>query len=209
MSGRELARKILRNLTYGGEGQPPVRRDYVEQLTNKSKAFLRSYESGIFSIFGEGDIVRDATRRMVERSFNLLQPYVVHLNDALDASQLCMATTAPDEILESVEGEWPFKPTREVSFYRARFSTHNLSLIIRGSEDRVEFFLIPAELVMRLSQVEDEYGALMVYQARLESGMVEWEVEGKPLTDDRFERYCLLMFDYFVKETQSLLVRAS
>jgi hypothetical protein len=49
----------------------------------------------------------------------------------------------------------------------------------------------------------------MVYNAKVFNGKVEWEVEGKPLTDERFERYCLLMFEYFVKESQEELMRAS
>jgi hypothetical protein len=208
MSGADLARKILRNLTSGGIDSSGVRKDYVEHLTNKSMAFLKSYEKG-FGIVNDDDLLRDATLRMVERTFNLLEPYVVHFNNAVDASQLCIAATAPDEILETVEGEWPFRPTQEVSFYRARFSTHNLSLVLRGSEDRVEFYVLPVEQVMRMSTVEDQFGALMFYQAKIFHGKVEWEVEGKPLTDERFERYCLLMFDYFVKQSAEELMRAS
>lgn len=210
MSGADLARKILRNLTVGQNagGSPAVRKDYVEHLTNRSLAFLKSYDRG-FGILSESDIVRDAALRMVERVFGLLEPYVVHFNEAVDATQLCIASTAPDEILETVEGEWPFRPSQEKSFYRARFSTHNLSLVIRGSEDRVEFFILPVEQVMRMSQIEDQYGALMTFHARLVEGKVEWEVEEKPLTDERFERYCLLTFDYFVKETTQNLMQAS
>lgn len=208
MSGADLARKILRNLTSGGIDSTGVRKDYVEHLTNKSMAFFRSYEKG-FGIVNDDDVLRDATLRMVERIFNLIEPYVVHINAAIDSSQLCLAATAPDEIIETVEGEWPFRPTTEISFYRARFSTHNLSLVIRGSEDRVEFYVLPVDQVMRMSSVEDQYGALMTYNAKIFNGKVEWEVEGKPLTDDRFERYCLLMLDYFVKQSQEELMRAS
>jgi hypothetical protein len=208
MSGADLARKILRNLTSGGIDSSGVRTDYVEHLTNKSKAFFKSYEKG-FGIVNDDDILRDATLRMVERIFNLIEPYVVHFNNAVDSSQLCLAATPPDEILETVEGEWPFRAAQEVSFYRARFSFHNMSLVLRGSDDRVEFYVLPVDQVMRMSAVEDQYGALMVYNAKVFNGKVEWEVEGKPLTDERFERYCLLMFEYFVKESQEELMRAS
>jgi hypothetical protein len=84
-----------------------------------------------------------------------------------------------------------------------------MSLVLRGSDDRVEFYVLPVDQVMRMSAVEDQYGALMVYNAKVFNGKVEWEVEGKPLTDERFERYCLLMFEYFVKESQEELMRAS
>jgi len=209
MSGADLARKILRNLAAYGVGENSgVRKDYVEHLTNRSLSFLKSYDRG-FGLLSDSDIVRDAALRMVERVYALLEPYVVHVNEAVDASQMCIASTPPDEILETVEGEWPFRPSQEKSFYRARFSTHNLSLVIRGCEDRVEFFVLPVDQVMGMSSIEDQYGALMTYQAKLVDGKVEWEVEAKPLTDERFERYCLLTFDYFVKETAQQLMQAS
>ncbi len=208
MSGADLARKILRNFTGGGSENSGIRKDYVEHLTNKSLAFLRSYDRG-FGLLSEDEILKDATLRLVEKTFNLLEPYVVHFNNSTGSSTLCIASTAPDEIIETVEGEWPFRPSQDISFYRARFSTHNLSLVIRGSEDRVEFFLLPVEQVMSLSKVEDDYGALMSFNTVIEGNKVDWVVEGKPLTDERFERYCLMTFDYFIKQSQDELVRAS
>jgi hypothetical protein len=208
MSGSDLARKILRNFTYGGSENSGVRKDYVEHLTNKSLAFLRSYERG-FGLLSEHDIVRDATLRLVERTYNLLEPYVVHFNNSMGATALRIACTSPDEIIETVEGEWPFRPSQEVSFYRARFSTHKLSLVIRGSEDRVEFFILPADQTMCASKIEDDFGALMSFNSVIDGGKVSWVVEGKPLTDERFERYCLLTFDYYIKQSQEELVRAS
>lgn len=207
MSGADLARKILRNFTGGGSENAGVRKDYVEHLTNKSLAFLRSYDRG-FGLLSEHEIVKDATLRLVEKTFHLLEPYVVHFNNSAGTA-LCIASTSPDEIIETVEGEWPFRPSHDVSFYRARFSTHNLSLVIRGSEDRVEFFLLPVDQVMSLSKIEDDYGALMSFNSVIEGNKVDWVVEGKPLTDERFERYCLLTFDYFIKQSQDELVRAS
>lgn len=208
MSGADLARKILRNFTYGGSDNSGVRKDYVEHLTNKSLAFLRSYERG-FGLLSEHEIVRDATLRLVEKTFNLLEPYVVHFNNSIATSALRIASTPPDEIIETVEGEWPFRPAHEVSFYRARFSTHKLSLIIRGSEDRIEFFLLPVDQLMSLSKIEDDFGSLMTFNSLIEGNKVSWIVEGKPLTDERFERYCLLTFDFFIKQSQDELVRAS
>ncbi|MDZ4832351.1 MAG: hypothetical protein SGJ27_00985 [Candidatus Melainabacteria bacterium] len=208
MSGTDLARRILRNFTHGGSESSGVRKDYVEHLTNKSIAFLRSYERG-FGLLSEDDVVRDATLRLVEKTFNLLEPYVVHFNSSVGASALLIASTSPDEIIETVEGEWPFRPSQDVSFYRARFSTHKLSLIIRGSEDRVDFFILPVDQVMSLSKTEDDFGALMSFNSVVEDNKVSWIVEGKPLTDERFERYCLLTFDYFIKQSQDELVRAS
>jgi hypothetical protein len=146
---------------------------------------------------------------MVERVYSLLQPYVLHVNEAVGASALAIASTPPDEILETTDGDWPVQPPHEVSYYRARFSTHSLSIVIRGAEDRVDFFVLPADQIMRLSKAEDAFGPLMTFKASLDSGNVVWEVEDKPLTDERFERYCLLLLDYFMKQTQEELARAS
>src|SRR5271169_4435308 len=117
VSGTDLARKILCNLTYGGNKN--VRKDYVEHLTSKSIAFLKRYETGLFGLRADTDILRDATFRMVDRIYTLLEPYVVQYNKAVGSYQfseeeagesndrflLSIATTPPDETLEKTDGE--------------------------------------------------------------------------------------------------------
>lgn len=204
--GSELARKIISNFTSSG---PRVRNDYLEHLKSRSLSLFGDNDSALFGMQSKRDVLRGASYKMVERVYHLLEPYVVELNRALEQYGVRIACTEPDETSEADDGEWPFKPPEIVNYYRARFSTSKLSVIVRAFEEKVEFFLLPVDQIMRLSIAEDEAGALMTFTAKIDGGMLDWEVEGKSLTDDRFERYCILLFDHFISQTQKELVKAS
>ena len=108
---------------------------------------------------------------------------------------------AIEGIEEELDERWPYQSSRVVQVYRSRFASIDLCTTIKGFENQVEFYVLPAEYCISQALAEQEYGALM----RFTCVDNEWSVEGKPLTNERLERYCLLFFDYFVKENQKLI----
>ena len=58
---------------------------------------------------------------------------------------------------------------------------------------------------MGLSRVESQHPPIMSFNGRANprTEFNEWEVEGKPLTSERLERYCLLLFNHLVEETRN------
>ena len=200
----DLARRILRNLT----GEREIRSDYLESLAIASGGSTSQEESSFFGLRSKNDIAYSASKKMVERVYRLLEPYCVELDRMNGTRGLRIACTQPDELYETIEGEWPFKPPELLAFYRARFSTCRSSIVIRGHADRVDFFIIPSEFVMMMSKAEDSYGPLMTFDAVVLKSGVEWEVEDKPLSEERLERYCLLFFEHFIKEDRKEMMKS-
>ncbi|MBX9696436.1 MAG: hypothetical protein K2Z81_28875, partial [Cyanobacteria bacterium] len=155
------------------------------------------------------DTIFGASKKMVDRVYKLYEPYAVELDHIIGPGGFKIACTPPDDSSETINGEWPFRPPQILSYYRARFCTSRISVVVRAHENKVEFFLLPVEVTMMMSKAEDDYGPLMSFEANESAGIVHWTVENKPLTDERFERYCLLLFEYFVREHQRLLMQVS
>ncbi len=202
----DLATKIIRNLTGADR---TIRRDYLEHLVSASQADPEEESSGLFGMRLRRDTTFGAGKKMVDRVYRLFEPYAVELDHIIGPGGFKIACTPPEESSETINGEWPFRPPEILSYYRARFSTSRLSIVVRAHQNKVEFYLLPVEFIMMLSKAEDEYGPLMSFEAQETGAIVQWEVEQKPLTDERFERYCLLLFEYFVREHQRLLMQVS
>lgn len=207
-----LARLILKNHSTGSR---EFRQEYLDYLSDSSREFVSDLEQSSGS-HGCSDQVRGEKDchpvDMLNRIYRLLEPYAIELNRMVARSGFTITCTAPTFSHEEFEGQWPYKSSKMVQIYRCRFASMVLSANVRVKDNDIGFYLIPSEHAIRQSEAEEEVGPLMLFSSYGDtrfsrfgdSGRALWWVEGKPLTDDRFERYCLLFFDHFVKKSQKL-----
>lgn len=196
----QLAQKFISNIR-----RRTVNRDLLDLMTRDSNAFIDEYRQMAASKQQEERALEASMQSIVDRSFASVEPYVEELNSKLGRSELHVACTFPEWVAEEV-GSGPNRERR--SYYRARISTGRLAIVIRGSKGQVDFYILPVSFVMGLSKVEDLYFPLMSFAATQRGAFMDWEVEGKALTRERLERYCILLFNFLLEETKTDL-RAS
>jgi len=199
----ELAQQILSNYT---ESVTPVKREVLDNIASASADYLAGRTRQAQPELVPSNMSTSMTA-LVDRIFGILEPYIHELNQAFRATDLLVTFTPPSVVNENVTYDSLRRPSLVVSSYRCRISTSRLALVIRGKEDRVDFFLLPVESVMGLSKTEDEHQPLMTFSAHANSGVIYWEVEEKPLTSERMEKYILLIFEHLMDLTREELLR--
>lgn len=198
-AGYTLAQTFISNLR-----KDTINHDVLDLISRDGDEFLQRYNQKKAAVkISEESSVQSSMQAIVDKSFEIIEPYIAELNNTLSRSELRVASTAPQWVTENLKA---YTGCNRKSYYRARISTSRLSIVIRGSGGRVEFFVLPASIVMGLSASENRHSPLMSFQINTANTLfTEWEVESKPLTDDRMERYCLLLFYYLLEETKSEL----
>jgi hypothetical protein len=199
----ELAQQILVNYA---DSVTPMRRDFLDTLTSTSAEFLASRQKPAELVYAPTSMSTSMTA-LVDRIFNTLEPYIHELNQTFRATDLSITFTPPSVVNENFSCDTLRRPSIVVSSYRCRISTSCLALVIRGKEDRIDFFILPVEKVMGLSKTEDQHDPLMTFTANAQSGAIYWEVEQKPLTEERLEKYILLVFEHLMDVTREELLR--
>jgi hypothetical protein len=200
----DLSQQIIEN--YRSVSQT-VRKDYLEYLTTKSLAYAERCKETTMSAERAQAILDDGIAAVINRIFALLEPYTQEINRVNTVKDLHLTSVAPGRSNEALELDRTRKPSKFASFYRARFSTKRLSLVIRGLHNRVEFFIIGSDRVMGLSHEEALHKPIMIFEAQISAGDgLNWIVEDKPLTADRFERFSLLALEHLIDMTQEELV---
>lgn len=200
MTIQDLSRQILSKHNRESTG---FRRDYFEYLTKSSGCYAQISDTDIeIQKVQENSCLSEGVQ-LLNRVYGLLEPYTLELNRIVNDRSFTITATQPGFIQEESKEDWPYKASQMVQVYRCRFSSRSLSASIRLKENRLEFFILPAGQVIGLSDAEDEFGSLMFFEHRNVDG---WSVEGKTLTSDRMERYCLLFFEYFVKNSEKLII---
>lgn len=199
-SAYQLAQRFISNIR-----KRTVNKDVLELIARDSTAFIEEYRQMATSRQAEERALEASMQSIVDRSFAAVEPYIEELNSKLGRSELHVSCTPPEWVSEEYG---PGHNRERRSYYRARICTGRLSIVLRGARDRVDFYVLPVSLIMGLSKVEDHYGPLMSFQAAPRGAFMDWEVEGKALTRERLERYCLLLFNFLLEETKTDL-RAS
>jgi hypothetical protein len=201
-----------------------VRPDYLAYLTQKSLAYSERIAQTEFSAEKVRAAIDQGTMVLVDRIFALLEPYTQEINRINRVKELHLSCVAPTRSCEAIELDRQRQPSKSTCYYRSRFSTGKLSLVVRGLQGKIEFFIFAADRVMGLSNEEACHSPLMVFEAEIvlteniersphrsiESDLqsqpqISWNVEGKPLSADRFERYTLLALEHLIDRSHEEL----
>lgn len=181
------------------ESIAPVRREFLDNLTRESQEFLAGQARRTTAEMPT--TVASQMMSIVDKIFTILDPYLLELNGSFRATDLSVTSTPPATVTESLDESFR-RPAIKVSSYRARVSTSRLSLVVRGKEGRIDFFILPVNQVIGLSKTEDMHLPLMTFNAEARHGELYWEVEGKELTADRLERFTLHAFEHLIELTR-------
>ena len=196
-SAYELAQTFisnLRNLT--------ISHDVQALMTNELPLRSKTDELPADCSYRRQPLFDASMQAILDQSFRVIEPYIDELNHKVDRTELRLGCTSPQWVDEDSGVTAGFQSR---SYYRARVSTSKLSIVMRGSSGKVEFFVLPSSLVMGLSKVEDAYQALMTFATASVAAGSDWQVEGKPLSQERLAKYCLMLFNYLLEETQAEL----
>jgi hypothetical protein len=221
----DLKQTIIDN--YRSQSQN-VRPDYLAYLTQKSLAYSDRASQTEISAEQARVAIDQGTMALVDRIFALLEPYTQEINRINRVKELHLSCVAPTRSCEAIELDRQRQPSKSTCYYRTRFSTSKLSLVVRGLQGKIEFFIFAADRVMGLSNEEACHQPLMVFEAEIgltgniernsernphrstESNFqgqpqISWNVEGKPLSADRFERYTLLALEHLIDRSHEEL----
>ncbi len=199
----ELSQQILGNYV---ESSATVNREFLDSFITASREFMDTRNRPAEPVY-EPSTMSTSMTALVDTIFNTLEPYIHELNQTFRTTDLSITFTPPSVVNENVGYDTSRRPALAISSYRCRISTTRLALVIRGKEDRIDFFVLPVESVMGLSKIEDEHQPLMSFTCEMRYGEFYWEVEEKPLTQERLEKYILLIFEHLMELTREELLR--
>lgn len=207
VTAQGLSRHILDNFkkTSRSIKSISVKPDYLDYLASKAEQYSRLSEQA-----QKPEPAAKESMRLVQAIYDLLEPYAEEMTRANGRGPLAISIQAPTTTVETAEFDHMRRPIKTREFFRSRFSTSLLSLVIRGEDqskerrgERVDFFLLPTSKVMGLSQNEALFAPLMSF---IKEGFENsWTVENKALSEDRFERFTLLALEHLIDRTSEEL----
>lgn len=143
---------------------------------------------------------------LIDKIYALLQRYTYDFNRVAGGTDLHVSGTISGDVTEVIKFNRMREAEETATYFRCRFTTRHFGLVVRGYEDTVEAYIIPANMVMALSSAEDQYPPICVMQVKISEQGMMWRMKDSEPPVDTLDQLSMWLFTKLVDETKKCLV---
>jgi len=196
-----MSEQILANRE--GDPNAGVGGDWMARLKAESVQFLDEQRGGSNQLLSKDSIYKKGIEILVDKVFNLLQRYMYEFNKVASGTDLHVSGSISGDITEVTRFN-KFREAEETqTYFRARFSTRHFSLVLRGKDTTIDFFLLPVARSMALSRGENEYSPLATIQMKITEDGMMWRMKDGVPPVDGLEPLAMWLFQQLVQQTKT------
>lgn len=200
----ELTEQILSTYQTGGSSD---RSHWVNQLAQDSVSYVSDLRNAQKQRATDEISLQKSTEEMVQNAFALLRTYAFEFNNAVGLSELHVTCTKPDTVTEVVRRSLSREPIETLTNYRARISTRFFSLVVRGNEGTVEFYLLPVQKVIGMSKAELAYRPVARLMGSLNGSQSSWMIGDQELSPEKLEHLLSDLFKELIEYSRQFITR--
>jgi hypothetical protein len=182
---------------------------WLAQLKTDSSDFIANRSGKSQNKLAQDAIDRQGIEVIIDRLFSCMQGYMYEFNKVAVGTDLHVSGTISGEVTEITRTNKYREAEVTETYFRARLSTRIFSLILRGRENKIDFFLLPVTRAMALSTIESEYPSLATIEIKVRDDGIMW----RPLKVDpschSLESLCGWAFKQLVEETRTAITGES
>jgi len=180
---------------------PTFSGDWMSKLKEESVQFLRD-QNAIVPAESKESLYKRGMEILIDKIFALMQRYMCEFNKVAGGTELHVSGTISGEVTEVTR----FNKLREAeeteTYFRARFSTRLYSLVLRGRDEVIDFFLLPTNKTMALSKGERDYKPLATIQIKITAEGMMWRMAAGVPPVDTLEHLSMWLFGRLIQETK-------
>jgi hypothetical protein len=176
--------------------------NWMDELKAESEDFISGRRDELMEDEMKVSMYRTAISYLVDKIFQDLRWFAFEYNKVVAGTPLQISSSILGEVTEVTRVNTKREAEETATFFRARLTNRRHSLVIRGSGNQVEFYIVPVSQVMALSLIETEFAPVATLQVRVNEGGLSWRVRGTEFKPDTIEELCMGMFARFVSATR-------
>lgn len=198
---KELLETLSQSIAFVQEPQE-TSSDWMNKLKEDSAQFLAEQRGVQLRQIYQESRYKQGIESLMDKIYGLMQRYSFEFNHVACGTDLHVSNTISGDVTEVTRYN-RFREVEETrTYFRARFSTRLLSLVLRGKDDTVEFYIIPTNKVIALSKYENEYRPVAILEIRFtEQGMMWRMKDGTPKVDS-LDELSMWLFVNLIQDTK-------
>lgn len=176
--------------------------DWMYRLKEDSMQYLAEKRGVHLQQIYRESIYKKGVETLIDKIYGLLQRYQFEFNQIAGGTELHVSGTISGDVTEVTRMNKMREAEETKTYFRARLSTRSFSLVMRGKDDCIDFYLLPVNKVMALSKSEGDYKPLTRIQVKIsELGMMWRMADGNPQVDS-LDELCMWLFSALVQATK-------
>ena len=140
--------------------------------------------------------------QLIDKIYGLLQRYIFEFNQVAAGTELYVSGTISGDVTEVTKYNKMREAQETQTYFRARVSTHTHSLVMRGKDEFIEFYLIPVNKVMALSKSEGDYKPLARIQVKISELGMMWRMKGGQPPVESLDELSMWLFSTLIQVTK-------
>lgn len=191
------------------ESQPAdTGNDWMYKLKEDSMQYLAEQRGVHLQQIYRESIYKKGLETLIDKIYGLLQRFTWEFNQVAGGTELHVSSTISGDVTEVTRYNKMREAMETETYFRARLTTRYMSLVVRGKDDCVDFFLVPTNKVMALSRTESEYTSLARIQVKITADGMMWRMQDSNPPVDSLDELCMWLFGQLVAETKDAARRA-
>ncbi|MBI1272090.1 hypothetical protein GC174_16805 [bacterium] len=179
--------------------------DWMSQLKQNTMQALADQRGVKLQEIYKESVYKTGIAVLIDKIYGLLQRYTYDFNRVAGGTDLHVSGTISGDVTEVTRYNRLREVEETATYFRCRFTTRHYALVVRGYEDTVESYLIPANIVMGLSRAEEQYPPLCVMQVKISEQGMMWRMKDSEPPVDTLDQLCMWLFTRLVDETKKSL----
>lgn len=176
--------------------------DWMSRLKEESMHFLAEQRGMELQQLYREAAYKKGVEVLVDKIYGLLQRFAFEFNQIAGGTDLHVSGTISGDVTEATKVNRMREIEETETFFRARFSTKLFSLVVRGKDDHIDFYLLPTSRMLAASLAESEYKPISTLQVRItEQGMM-WRMADAIPPVDSLDKLCMWLFTTLIEETK-------
>lgn len=176
---------------------------WLSDLKQESSDFIKTRSGNTNQKAAQDAINRQGIDIVLDRLFSCMQGYMYEFNKVAIGTDLHVSGTISGEVTEVTRVNKFREAEITQTYFRARLSTRIFSLVLRGSQNKIDFFLLPVTRAMALSTIENEYSPLATIEIKVGDKGLLWRPIRIDSSCNSLESLCAWSFKQLITETRA------
>jgi len=176
--------------------------DWMYKLKEDSMQYLAEKRGVHLQQIYRESIYKKGIETLIDKIYGLLQRFTFEFNQIAGGTELHVSGTISGDVTDVTRYNRMREAEETKTYFRARVSTRNFSLVMRGREDCIDFYLIPVNKVMALSKSEVDYKPLATIQVKISEAGMMWRMSDGTPTVDSLDELCMWLFSNLIQATK-------
>jgi hypothetical protein len=174
-AGATLRNQILANLR--GRTTPDASQ-FVEELSQETQSALvqRITLQTPFNV--QDAFLEKSMTTWVDRLFDYFQDFAFEFNPSIRSSELEVTYERPLVTKEVISYNAWREPEKTLMLFKGWLSTRSWTLVTRGTKDKIDVYIVPAERVIGITRTQNRYSPLVQLESTFDKGKVFWRRDG-------------------------------